>query len=62
MANFTRKHFQATADIVKDINDVQEREVVAKRFAKLFAEQNPRFDRGRFLNACELHVTKLRLG
>lgn len=51
----SRKHFQAVAEIISDptlhLPD-SKRLALARRFEELFARENPRFDRGRFLFAC----------
>lgn len=50
----TRKHFSATANILKTIEDVSLRAQLAREFADMFASENGRFDRGRFYAACGL--------
>jgi hypothetical protein len=51
----TRKHFTATANILKTtIEDVSLRTALARQFADMFANENGRFDRGRFYTACGL--------
>lgn len=50
----TRKHFQAVAATVSAITDKNEREKQAEFQAKIFAADNPRFDKSRFLAACGL--------
>jgi hypothetical protein len=50
----TRKDFQALADMLKGaecLNDTQ-RHYLACKLADLCQEQNPRFDRKRFVAAC----------
>jgi len=53
----TKKHFEAAARIVRarkaDRGAVPAREL-AEGFADLFSADNPRFDRARFLAACDL--------
>ena len=55
----SRKHFKAAAAILSNYSDVTGpaksivREI-ANEFADLFADENPRFDRERFLAACGL--------
>jgi hypothetical protein len=49
----TRKHFQATAEIIAELKIATERFHIANRFATYFQELSPRFDRGRFLDAVE---------
>jgi hypothetical protein len=52
--SFTRRHFIRVAGIVKrmDVTDVHYRQNLAWEFASMFAEDNPRFDRQKFLAAC----------
>ena len=45
----TRKHFKATAETIKAANDKRE---IAEGLAAIFAKENPRFDRARFMEAC----------
>ena len=60
---FTPKHYTAAAQIIADLPtglddpywsmaDTSSREQVAKRFCDLFASQNEKFDKKRFLDAC----------
>jgi hypothetical protein len=59
-AAFTRRHFEAVADAIDGAREGFEAdgacmfavEVVADSLAALFAEDNPRFKRDRFLAAC----------
>jgi hypothetical protein len=56
-AAFGRQHYEAIAKILKDAmghgSDSNEAvEDIANKFADLFARDNPRFDRGFFLNKC----------
>ena len=54
MARLTRKDFVATAKRVRESEmDAPARERLAKGFADDYAGSNPRFDRGRFLDACK---------
>lgn len=48
----TRKHFKAAAAIISKISDKVERERSAEIQATIFASDNPRFDRKRFMIAC----------
>jgi len=53
----TRKHFQAAAEIVKDKvldNQLKEAVLIADAFALFFKRDNPRFDKGKFIEACGL--------
>jgi hypothetical protein len=48
----SRKHFQATANSVRAIEDPVKRQEFADHHAKLFAADNPRFDHVKFHRAC----------
>lgn len=52
----TRKHFEELAAIVRRSTQPSsiERITVAEELAEFCATQNPRFDRGRFFEACGL--------
>jgi hypothetical protein len=54
----SKKHFEEeAARIVRldlESNSLEERLVVARAYARLFATFNPKFDRARFLKACRL--------
>jgi len=47
----TRKHFQQTADLIKNIEHPEKRKEMADPHASLFAQQNPRFDKSKFMKA-----------
>lgn len=47
----TRKHFQAAAATIKAIEDPEKRKEHANVHADIYAKQNPRFDRSKFLKA-----------
>lgn len=58
----TKKHFEAIAGLLKSVEfacrvspdekaEARHR-LLCKSFADLFSEENPRFDRARFLKAC----------
>lgn len=47
------RHFACIAAIIAGIENVKERDKTAQRFADAFAGGNPRFDRARFLRACQ---------
>lgn len=51
----TKKHFEAAAKIIAEHPDFS-RGVVAEAFATFFQADNPRFDKQRFLVACDLAV------
>ena len=48
----TRKHFQAIAETIAEIENTYERENVALNFAKMLPQFNGHFDRQKFLEAC----------
>ena len=50
----TRKHFKAQAEIIKQIKDKSTRMLMAAESIKMFQSENPRFDKARFLQACDL--------
>jgi hypothetical protein len=50
----TKKHFQMAADAIKAIPDESKRKEHASSHADLYSKQNPRFDRGKFLKACNV--------
>ena len=47
----TRQHFELIADIIKGIEDTENRKEMANMTADKLEKTNPRFDRGRFLKA-----------
>jgi hypothetical protein len=60
---FQRRHYEVVADTIKRMDGLVPdrteadalnvaRATVADRFASMFATDNPRFDRARFLRAC----------
>jgi len=50
----TRKHFIAAAQSVAAVTDPRKRRELADHHAALFSAENPRFDRARFLTACNV--------
>jgi hypothetical protein len=50
----TKKTFVAVAATVAKIENLVARRAAAENFCVLFAKENPRFDRARFLAACGL--------
>jgi hypothetical protein len=48
----SRKHYIAVAERIRRIDTRPAREQIAHDMADIFAEDNPRFDRARFLEAC----------
>lgn len=58
----TKKHFQATAEILKFQSNKIHPAVFSKTvndFAVMFANENPKFDVNKFHEACGYHVPKL---
>ena len=57
----TRKDYVATADILETLVATVEGDALnavfdaADEFAQMFANDNPRFDRTRFVNACGIY-------
>jgi len=51
----TRKDFQMVADLLKNIEDEDKKVELANHHADMFAKQNPRFDKARFLSAVGLN-------
>ena len=58
----TRKDYTKFADMLQGLRKAQFDEqivsVVVDEISFIFAEDNPRFDRERFLKACELNCTE----
>lgn len=50
----SRKDFQLIADAIATIQDPNARKVAAIALADRLPDANPRFQRGRFLAACEV--------
>jgi hypothetical protein len=50
----TRKHFQMVADLIKSHEDHDKRKELAQHHATVFALQNPRFDRAKFMKAANV--------
>lgn len=55
----TKKHFEAIAQLFRETyteGEVEKETVrnLAERMAAMFARENPRFDRNKFLTACGL--------
>ena len=52
---FQRRHYQAVADVIKLIDtSLLVRRQVALVFADVFASDNARFNRDRFIEACDI--------
>lgn len=47
----TRKHFRQTAELIKQIEHPEKRKEMATHHASLYAQQNPRFDKAKFMAA-----------
>jgi len=52
MTRLERKHFQAIADIIADIQNDKERTETAQHFADNLRAYNNKFNESRFLAAC----------
>lgn len=50
----TKKHFKAIAEIIRNTRCVKEIAQVAIKLADYFADENPLFDRDKFMTACGL--------
>lgn len=50
----TKKDFIAAAKTIAQITDPKEKETVANNFCTIFQAQNSRFDKVKFLNACNI--------
>lgn len=51
---FTKKHFNHLVDSLKLIDDIEGRRREATKWADIFEDDNPRFNREKFLNAAEV--------
>jgi hypothetical protein len=54
----TRKHFQQVADLIKSHDNPGKRKELAQHHAEIFKQQNPRFDHGKFMKACNVNEWK----
>lgn len=52
MPDFSKRHYEEIANLIKDL-PYEMRFVVAQRFANYLEYDNPRFDRDKFLKACQ---------
>jgi hypothetical protein len=50
----TRKHFRMIAEIISKIENPEERKAMAEKNAIACKKSNPRFDRTKFLEACNV--------
>ena len=48
----TRQHFQFIADVVKTIEDDNDRQALAMTFVQRLQQTNPNFKPGHFIKAC----------
>lgn len=54
----SKKHFIKVAKVIRAVIDhkhPQPAELIAENLAEIFADLNPRFDRSRFLAACNVN-------
>ena len=49
----TKKDFIATAKMIAEMTDRAEAKKLAESFAKIYSQQNVRFDFNRFYSACK---------
>lgn len=49
----SRKHYIAIATVLRNISDRATRRAVVGELLTLFKRDNPRFDCGRFIEACD---------
>jgi hypothetical protein len=54
----TKQWYQRVAEVLASVEDVKEREVLARKMASAFKQDNPRFDYVRFYKACGLEEVK----
>lgn len=47
-----KRHFELIASVVKTIMDDETRKQIAQAFAMRISSENPRFDRAKFMKAC----------
>ncbi len=52
----TRKHFKELARILKDTDTATLNPVLIREIANFCYNENPRFDRGRFYDACGIDL------
>jgi hypothetical protein len=48
----TRKDYVKIAEVIRNRTNLNDREYLAKEFALMLREDNPRFDRDKFMKAC----------
>lgn len=58
MATMTRKHYKEFADIIRE-NGGDNWYILASKFATVLQEDNPRFRRDKFYNACNPNKAKV---
>jgi len=52
----TKKTFIATAKMIAEIQDRTEAKKLAESFAKIYSQQNPRFNYSKFYSACKVQT------
>jgi len=52
----TKKDFIATAKMIAEMQDRAEAKKLAENFAKIYSQQNPRFDYNKFYSACKVQT------
>jgi len=52
----TKKTFIATAKMIAEMTDRNEAKKLAENFAKIYANENTRFDYARFYSACKVTI------
>ena len=57
----TRKHFQQTADLIKAVENPEKRKELANHHASVYAQQNPRFNRSKFMAAAGVNESDLSI-
>lgn len=50
----TKKDFISAAKTISAITDKSEQKIVANNLCDIFSKQNPRFDKQKFLSACNV--------
>jgi len=55
-AAFTARVYESHAALVRDVKNPEARAGWARRFADMYAADNPRFNRKRFYQACKVSL------
>ena len=50
----TKKDFILAAQTISAITDNEQKKAIAENYCSIFSQQNPRFDKSKFLKACSL--------